>query len=45
MGSSTDWSREAFTMDENLSAAVAETFVKLHVCPKMILQALNKHPD
>lgn len=30
MGGSTDWSREAFTMDENLSAAVAETFVKLH---------------
>ncbi|KAI1847381.1 hypothetical protein JX265_005560 [Neoarthrinium moseri] len=30
MGGSTDWSREAFTMDENLSAAVSETFVKLH---------------
>ncbi|KAI1468906.1 tRNA synthetases class I-domain-containing protein [Daldinia caldariorum] len=30
MGGSTDWSREAFTMDKNLSAAVAETFVKLH---------------
>lgn len=30
MGSSIDWSREAFTMDENLSAAVTETFVRLH---------------
>ncbi|RDA83270.1 hypothetical protein CP532_0987 [Ophiocordyceps camponoti-leonardi (nom. inval.)] len=30
MGGSFDWSREAFTMDENLSAAVVETFVKLH---------------
>ncbi|KAI1653624.1 tRNA synthetases class I-domain-containing protein [Daldinia decipiens] len=30
MGGSTDWSREAFTMDKNLSAAVTETFVKLH---------------
>ncbi|KAI1083311.1 tRNA synthetases class I-domain-containing protein [Whalleya microplaca] len=30
MGVSTDWSREAFTMDKNLSAAVTETFVKLH---------------
>lgn len=25
-----DWSREAFTMDANLSAAVTETFVRLH---------------
>ncbi|ERS99820.1 valine-tRNA ligase [Sporothrix schenckii ATCC 58251] len=30
MGGSFDWSREAFTMDENLSAAVQETFVRLH---------------
>lgn len=30
MGISVDWSREAFTMDKNLSAAVAETFVRLH---------------
>lgn len=30
MGISVDWSREAFTMDKNLSAAVAECFVKLH---------------
>ena len=30
MGSSVDWSREAFTMDENLSRAVTETFVRLH---------------
>ena len=30
MGGSTDWSREAFTMDKNLSAAVTETFCKLH---------------
>ena len=30
MGGSVDWSREAFTMDENLSAAVVETFVRLH---------------
>ncbi|KAI9893406.1 MAG: hypothetical protein M1814_006703 [Vezdaea aestivalis] len=30
MGGSFDWTREAFTMDENCSAAVTETFVKLH---------------
>ncbi|KAF7542274.1 hypothetical protein G7Z17_g11717 [Cylindrodendrum hubeiense] len=30
MGGSFDWSREAFTMDANLSAAVTETWVKLH---------------
>lgn len=30
MGSSFDWSREAFTMDANLSRAVTETFVRLH---------------
>ncbi|KAI0022290.1 tRNA synthetases class I-domain-containing protein [Xylariomycetidae sp. FL0641] len=30
LGGSHDWSREAFTMDQNLSAAVTETFVKLH---------------
>ena len=30
VGGSFDWSREAFTMDENLSAAVTETFVRLH---------------
>ncbi|KAH8675652.1 tRNA synthetases class I-domain-containing protein [Xylariales sp. PMI_506] len=30
MGGSVDWDREAFTMDPNLSAAVAETFVQLH---------------
>ncbi|KAI9835709.1 MAG: hypothetical protein M1819_001886 [Sarea resinae] len=30
MGGSFDWTREAFTMDANLSAAVTETFVKLH---------------
>lgn len=30
MGGSLDWTREAFTMDENLSAAVTETFVQLH---------------
>lgn len=30
MGISVDWSREAFTMDKNLSAAVAENFVRLH---------------
>ncbi|KAF4979905.1 hypothetical protein FZEAL_3986 [Fusarium zealandicum] len=30
LGSSFDWSREAFTMDDNLSAAVTETWVKLH---------------
>jgi len=30
MGGSTDWTREAFTMDKNLSAAVTETFVSLH---------------
>ncbi|KAI8632111.1 tRNA synthetases class I-domain-containing protein [Xylariaceae sp. FL1651] len=29
-GASTDWSREAFTMDANLSAAVTETFCRLH---------------
>ena len=30
MGVSVDWSREAFTMDKNLTAAVTETFVRLH---------------
>jgi len=30
MGSSLDWSRERFTMDEGLSTAVKETFVRLH---------------
>ncbi|KAG7105018.1 Valine--tRNA ligase like protein [Verticillium longisporum] len=30
MGGSMDWSREAFTMDKNLSAATAETFCRLH---------------
>jgi valyl-tRNA synthetase len=30
MGGSFDWTREAFTMDANLSAAVTETFVTLH---------------
>ncbi|KAF2088336.1 valyl-tRNA synthetase [Saccharata proteae CBS 121410] len=30
MGGSFDWTREAFTMDENLSKAVTETFVRLH---------------
>lgn len=30
MGSSCDWQRERFTMDEGLSRAVREAFVKLH---------------
>jgi valyl-tRNA synthetase len=30
MGASLDWSRERFTMDEGLSAAVVEVFVSLH---------------
>lgn len=30
MGDSCDWSREAFTMDEDLSNAVLETFVRLY---------------
>ncbi len=30
MGSSLDWSRERFTMDEGMSAAVQEVFVRLH---------------
>lgn len=30
MGGSMDWSREAFTMDKNLTAATMETFCKLH---------------
>ncbi|HEY7787197.1 MAG TPA: valine--tRNA ligase [Casimicrobiaceae bacterium] len=30
LGASADWSRERFTMDEGLSAAVRETFVRLH---------------
>ncbi|KAM7190041.1 tRNA synthetases class I (I, L, M and V) domain containing protein [Naviculisporaceae sp. PSN 640] len=30
MGCSLDWTREAFTMDENFSAAVTEVFVKFH---------------
>jgi valyl-tRNA synthetase len=30
LGAAADWSRERFTMDEGLSAAVIETFVRLH---------------
>jgi valyl-tRNA synthetase len=30
LGASVDWSREAFTMDSNLSRAVTEAFVKFH---------------
>ena len=30
LGTSADWEREVFTMDDNLSAAVVEVFVKLH---------------
>lgn len=30
LGGSMDWSREAFTMDENLSLAVKQTFVQLY---------------
>ncbi|RKP29809.1 hypothetical protein METBISCDRAFT_17810 [Metschnikowia bicuspidata] len=30
MGASFDWTREAFTLDPNLSAAVTEAFVRLH---------------
>jgi valyl-tRNA synthetase len=30
LGASADWSRERFTMDEGLSAAVLETFVRLY---------------
>lgn len=30
MGASVDWSREAFTMDAQLSKAVTEAFVRLH---------------
>src|SRR5262249_22713384 len=30
LGASCDWSRERFTMDEGLSAAVLEMFVRLH---------------
>jgi valyl-tRNA synthetase len=30
LGDSVDWSRERFTMDEGLSAAVTEVFVRLH---------------
>jgi valyl-tRNA synthetase len=30
LGASADWSRERFTMDEDLSEAVIETFVRLH---------------
>ena len=30
MGASADWTRERFTMDEGLTAAVLETFVRLH---------------
>lgn len=30
MGGSFDWTREAFTMDSNLSAAVTEVFVRMH---------------
>jgi valyl-tRNA synthetase len=30
LGTSPDWSREVFTMDDNLSAAVQEVFIKLY---------------
>lgn len=30
LGGSMDWTREAFTMDENLSMAVRQTFIQLH---------------
>ena len=30
LGGSLDWTREAFTMDDNLSTAVRDTFIKLH---------------
>lgn len=30
MGASTDWSREQFTLNEHMSAAVVEAFVRLH---------------
>lgn len=30
LGASPDWTRERFTMDEGLSAAVADTFIRLH---------------
>jgi len=30
LGAAADWSRERFTMDEGLSAAVIETFVRMH---------------
>ncbi|GAX73886.1 hypothetical protein CEUSTIGMA_g1336.t1 [Chlamydomonas eustigma] len=30
IGSSVDWSRKAFTMDDNLSRAVLEAFVRMH---------------
>src|SRR5258708_25412226 len=30
LGASVDWSREYFTMDERLSVAVREAFVRLH---------------
>ena len=30
LGASVDWSREYFTMDDNLSVAVKEAFVRLH---------------
>ena len=30
LGASVDWSREAFTMDNNLSRAVTEAFVRFH---------------
>ena len=30
LGTSVDWSREAFTMDENLTAAVKEAFIRLY---------------
>ncbi len=30
LGASVDWQRERFTMDEGLSKAVTEVFVRLH---------------
>ena len=35
MGSSVDWDRLVFTMDDNLSAAVKEAFLRLHAAGRI----------
>ena len=38
LGYSVDWSRERFTLDEGLSKAVSEAFVRLHEVERLVLK-------